>query len=492
MPAITYADFSGGLDRRLPVNVQDSSRLWVLRNAYITLGKRIRKRPGLRRVVSGLAGSYGLESINGSLCVFVDKGSSFVTPTGLTTYALDSAMSATIPFAPGNLMNVVQAVLFQGYVYVVALHASSFLTSSGTRVTLPVPRHHYLDSGVNTNIVDANCPQRESVTVAASRIFGIGGNVVRYCAAGNARDWTTASDAGFLGVSLQQDTRAECTAVGTFQDSLAVFFSEGIQVWDVAVSPSANQIRKRIFGVGCDKPYTLASWANDLAFLSPFGFRSVTVVEQTDRIDDTDVGVQIDPLVAADLATYAALPAGSVQPLFGIWIPQLGQYWTVIDQGSTSKAWVFTYSKSSKIACWSEFTFPVRISGITTKAGKVYARTADVLYEIDATQYTDDGTTFEVEVQMAFQDAKSPGVLKQVYGSDYVFEGSPTVSFKYDPTDLTKETIAQTLTGDTRPGDTVPVEVCAAALAPVFRHQADEAFEVSAVTLYYNLLGIQG
>jgi hypothetical protein len=35
----------GGLDRRLPVTVQDASRLWILRNAYITTGKRIKKRP---------------------------------------------------------------------------------------------------------------------------------------------------------------------------------------------------------------------------------------------------------------------------------------------------------------------------------------------------------------------------------------------------------------------------------------------------------------
>ena len=36
MPAITYADWSGGVDRRLPFGVQDANKLWTLQNAYIT------------------------------------------------------------------------------------------------------------------------------------------------------------------------------------------------------------------------------------------------------------------------------------------------------------------------------------------------------------------------------------------------------------------------------------------------------------------------
>ena len=42
MPAVSYLAFSGGLDRRLPINVQDASRLWTLRNAYVTTGKKIK------------------------------------------------------------------------------------------------------------------------------------------------------------------------------------------------------------------------------------------------------------------------------------------------------------------------------------------------------------------------------------------------------------------------------------------------------------------
>lgn len=550
MPAITYSDFSGGLDRRLDIKVQEANRLWTLRNAYITLGKRVRKRPGLKLEATGLTGSFGLEAISGRLKVFVDRGSSFSPPALADRIELDVPPSA----AGETLSRVHYGDLFSGFPYVVGEYtdgtlAHHYVDRSPTVVTVTIASpgvvtwaNHGLAAGreivlsttgalptgltagttyyvvspttnefsvaatpggaaINTSgaqsgvhtataptyITDTNCPNTISVTKAASRVFAIGGEVVRYCAAGNPRDWTTSADAGFLPASLQQDTKSSTTAVGTFQDSLVVFFSEGAQIWNVAVDPAGNALSKRIFGVGTEAPLSLASFASDLVFLSPFGFRSMTVQAISDRIDDTDVGVAVDDLVKPDLDLVAAQPDPE-QP-FGIWIHQLGQYWCVMDVGTTSKVWSYTYSKSSKIACWSEYEFPFLIRAITTLNGRVYLRTEDQLFSFDPLQFTDNGTLIDVEVQMAYQDAKSPGVAKQVYGGDFVLQGSPGVSFKYDPRDQDKETVSQTITGDTRPGDVIPVEVVAPAIAPVFRHSLDEAFELDALTLYYHLLG---
>lgn len=488
MPAITYNDFSGGLDRRLPINVQEASRLWILREAYITLGKRIKKRPGLRKVAEGLSGSYGLENVSGRLKVFIERDASFTPPLLVDAIELD------VPdgFDAGTLLDVAYADIFQGYPYVVAIHQDQF-NPGGGGPSIPVPayRHHYVDTDPSTVVVDVNCPQTISVTKAASRIFATAGEVVRYCAAGNPRDWTTADDAGFLPAALQQDTKSGCTAVGTFEDALVVFFDESAQVWDVAVDPTANALRKRIKGVGIDDaPLSTAGFAKDLVFMSPYGVRSMTVTENTDRIDDTDVGVAIDTLVVPDIAVSAAIE-GRVQT-FGVWIPQLGQYWLVLDRGITSKVWAYTFSRSSKIACWSEYTFPVHITGIATLAGKVYLRSEDALYEVAADQHTDDGELINLEVQMAFQNAKTPGVDKQFYGGDFVFEGTAEVSYKYDPRDLGKESIPQAINGDTAPGNMIPVELVCSTVAPVFRHAADEAFELSALSLYYNPLTTAG
>lgn len=553
MPAITYADFGGGLDRRLSVNSQDANKLWQLKNAYITLAKRIKKRPALRQVsTGGLTGSFGLKAVNGALCVFVDRGAAYTPPglSGLTVSKIE--LDPQTGFTIGSVR---YADLFQGYLYVVAAESSGgyrhhyvdnktstvTITNAAPGVvtwtahglqadqevrftttgTLPDPlvvgtKYYVRSPGVNdfqlasapggaaintttagsgvhtawipTYITDANCPHTaEHVTKAASRIFAPNGENVRYCAAGAARNWTTASDAGFLPAALQQDTKGHVKAVGTFQNYLVALFEDSAQLWSVAVDPSANAISKRLYGVGTKQPLSLASFFSDLVFMAPFGFRSMTVQVQTDRIDDNDVGVPIDSLVRPDIATTEALVDG--ERVRGYWISDLGQYWAVMQMGSYSKAWVYTFSKSSKVAGWSEYTFPVIIRDITSLAGKVYLRDNDHLYEVSDTQYTDAGTAVSVEVQMAFQDAKSPGVAKQVYGADVVATGAVSLSFKFDPRDTTLETGALTIPGDTRPGELLPVDVVSPAIAPVFRHSANETMSIDALTLYYHALG---
>lgn len=384
---------------------------------------------------------------------------------------------------------ILWAGMFQGYPYVVAQHRALItptyppgMSGSAALVWSHVPRHHYVDGTGSTLIADSNCPHGASVTKAASRLFSTGDDVVRYCAAGAARDWTTSSDAGFLGVSLQQDTTSDPTAVGTFEDALVVAFADGSQIWDVAVDPSANAIRKRMDGVGTKHPASMASFYRDLVFASPFGARSMSVQENVERIDETDVGVPIDPLVIEAQATHEA---GSVLPVFGVWLQQLGQYWLIYQDGTGSRVFAYSFSRSSKLAAWSEYTFPIVITGACSVGGKVYVRSAYSLYELDATQYTDDGAAIDVDVQMAFQDAKLPGVSKMFTGADFVFSGTATVSYLYDPSDVTKETVPQTVTGDSRAGTIVPVEVTAAAIAPRFRHSAAEAFSVDLATLYY-------
>jgi hypothetical protein len=491
MPAINYTEFSGGLDRRLPIGVQDANRLWVLRNAYVTKGRKLAKRPGLRLVSDQLSGSVGLTAIGGGLQVFAQTGSTYVPPTGVGLLLLDAYTLGS----GTSLVDVVYAGLFQGFPYVVGVHrtAASRPPAPPGQVALPgllvqdIPRHHYLDGGA-TLITDSNCPHGISVTKAAGRIFSIGDDVVRYCAAGAARDWTTVSDAGFLPVSLQQDTAADPTAVGTFEDTLVVFFADGTQVWDVATDPSANQIRRRMYGVGTVHPQSLATFYRDLTFAGTYGVRSMSVQESVDRFDETDVGVPIDPLVTAADESHAAT---TTRQVMAAWIPQFGQYWVVYGTASGSLVYAYSFSRSSKLAAWSEYTFPIAITGIATLAGKVYVRDATSLYELDPEQYTDNGTPVDVDIQMAYQDAKSPGVEKMFYGADYVFSGTVTVSYLYDPRDVTKETTVQSVTGDSRPSTIVPVEVSCAAIAPRFRHSADEAFTLDMASLYFHSLTVQ-
>lgn len=88
MAAITYKEWGGGLDRRLPLSVQDANRLWQLKNAYVSTGKKLVKRPGLRLVSADLGNSVGLVAMNGVPTVFVEEGLTFAPPAGVAAFTL--------------------------------------------------------------------------------------------------------------------------------------------------------------------------------------------------------------------------------------------------------------------------------------------------------------------------------------------------------------------------------------------------------------------
>lgn len=133
MPAISYSDFSGGLDRRLPINVQEANRLWVLRNASITVGKKIKKRPGLKAISTALTGSVGLAAVNGRLKVFAASGSSFVAPS-----AVDKVSLTNPALGPGQfLQRIYYASMFGGYMYVVAEYDPTGVYTGGGKSYIP-------------------------------------------------------------------------------------------------------------------------------------------------------------------------------------------------------------------------------------------------------------------------------------------------------------------------------------------------------------------
>ena len=115
MPAVTYNQFDGGLDRRLPIGVQEANKLWTLRNAYTTLGKRLHKRPCLKLLSTGLLGSFGLEAISGRLKVFCDTGATFTPPRLCDRINID-----TPPWTAGTLTKIHYADQFTGYPFIVA------------------------------------------------------------------------------------------------------------------------------------------------------------------------------------------------------------------------------------------------------------------------------------------------------------------------------------------------------------------------------------
>jgi hypothetical protein len=525
VPVLTFDDFAGGLDVRPAAALARPNILRVLTNAYITTGKAIRKRPCLAKEATLEPGTVGLKAFGGKLNTFYGQGAAINHAD--TRFVARRTPHWTSGDAPVKVHYCDQ---YNALAYVVVEYAG------------PVYRHHYLDdpgawaattayaanafirpitangfryevtaggggnSGavepawpttIGTTVVDgaltwtcrtfavtdANCPHTKETTKQAQKMFAKGatdGTTVRYCKTGDPRDWTAVSDAGFIPAGLYAKGSDQVTAIGPFQKSgLWIAFSDNSQVWGVDPNPANMALVDSIEGIGTNYYRAANPVSRDLFFLAQNGFRSVSLISITDNLQDNDVGSAIDKLVKDTIA--------STDDPMALYYPKLGQ--GVWINGAT--VWAYTFSRTSKISAWSKYTLPFTVDDATVLNQELYVRTGNDVYRLSDEVYKDGPLSIPlVDVQMFFQDGKSPGVAKQFTGVKIIGEGQWTLSYLYAVENQVLESLAYELPEISAMGEMHPVELMAERIAPHLTHQKDEAAELSALSLLFEKLGV--
>jgi hypothetical protein len=457
-----YDRFELGLDVRQGKTVSDANRLRVLKNANPTTGRFLEKRPCLKLIAALEAGTKGLKGGGGKLNTFYGAGS--------ITHANTLFSARLVPHPTAQAVAKAHYCdIFLGYLYVSIEYANGDVY------------HSYLDGTSPPRVTDVNCPHSKSVVKAVQSLFGPKGENVRFCKTDGARDWTTASDAGFLPVGLQAEGTTEPLGVGTRKEQLAVYFVDGVQIWNVDPDPSKMALASRVGGVGSRFPKTSKLISGDLFFLSDYGFKSITVTEFETNLRDIDIGSPIDDLIRATLTT-------TDDPL-SVYYQANGQYLTIFP----NYAWCFTFSRAGKLAGWSQITFPFVIDDATELNAKVYLRSGDNVYELDDETFKDGDSSIPlVEIEMPFVDMAKPGRRKQFSGFDFVGKGTAKVRFRLDPRKGKEHIITDWVEvsgDDTREGPQYPLVASVVSLAPIIHHQANEEFEMHALNFYYEDLG---
>lgn len=458
---ITFDRFEIGIDRRKGPNVADANRLRDCRNAYVTPGWAVQKRPGLVKVADLEAGTVGLVSGGGKLNTFYSSGSITHAHSLFEAHQLDH---------PNNVQirRIHKGFVFNGYLYVAAEYVD------GSRY------HHYLDGADPTRITDSNCPHSLSIEKLASKLFAVDGDVVRYSKTNDVRDWSEAGDAGFLATGLQAAGDDDCKAVGNYQGDLVAFFVDSAQVWEVDPDPLNMAFRQSV-DVGTRFPASVANLAGDVFFRGDHGYRSISLLALTNNLADVDVGSAIDDLVLAR--------ATPTDPM-ALYFAGGGQYLCANDDGIVD---VYSFSRTAKISAWSYYAYGTPWDAIANHDGRLYVRIGDAVYRMDRNGYTDDGELYECIVEFPLLDFKKPGVEKQILGMDLAMEGECEVAFKYQYVDGagTQEAMTdwQAVSGATHSGRVVPVEMVAQAVAPVFRARHDQPWRLDSFSFYYELLG---
>jgi len=371
----------------------------------------------------------------------------------------------------GEISGVSFADVFNGAIYVAAKYDNSDT------------KHHYIsgdkDATTGYIVVDENCPHSDANLINGSKLWSVDYDVVRYCATDAPTDWTTADDAGFLPTGTRAPGSEQAIALGDFQGQLVVFAVDAIQIWNIDPDPTQNSLDRIIGNVGARYPRSVQPVAGDLYFLTDVGFRSIAYQRYTENVEDVDIGTPIDDLVRPELAGLDDQGPHSVFYTGG------GQYWGFVDD----QIFVYTFSRTSKVAAWTRYTLPVTVDYAANLGGTLYLRSGDEVYKLDPDATDDDGTPYQVTVKMAFQSAQAPGVNKTFHGFDAVVEGSVDISHRFDPNNTTVESDAITVTGDSRIGQLFPCGITTTSIAPVFKNSTGTLERINAISYVYDKIG---
>lgn len=497
MSTYTLDDFRVGIDRRRSELVADDLGLVECKNAYVTTGYAIAKRPGLDKVspTNLTSGTVGLFIFNSKFYT-VSHTALSAHPT-LSGYGIGAGgISATITNLvlpnPASSVDLVERVwqflVFNRKLYVVVEYASGDI-------------RHFYPSGSSSDpvasdvITDANCPNTKSVVVQNSKIYAVGPNTagnayVRYSATEKPRDWTSPKDAsGPLGLpaGLESPDQDEIVALGTYKNSLIVFMTNNIQLWDTDTDPINSKLKMVVENAYTNYPNSIAKIGPDVIFLNRDGFSSVSQMLYTDDAQSVDIGAAIDDIVTPHLDTHdLAFPPKSIH------YSGFSQFMCIVEK----QIFVFTFSKASDVHAWSRYTTADDIVDIAAHRSYCFLRCVNsggfhYIYSFNPDSFQDGFSTplFDMNITNSFQTLRAAGRWKKVYGMDVLFNGVADFQHRYDARSPTEKTTAISLSGDSRPGQLIPVELMTTELSFDINQTANSTFQLNNINYYFDPLG---
>jgi hypothetical protein len=240
------------------------------------------------------------------------------------------------------------------------------------------------------------------------------GSLLRFSALDSATDWDDALEtAGFIDMSSEFSGADSLTALGVYQNNLAVFARRQTFVYFIDPDPAGNRQLQVLNNTGALSPMSVTSVGDlDVFYLSDTGVRSLRARDSSNSASVSDIGTPVDSLVVAAIKSLgdaaSALCASIIEPIDGRYL---------LGMGDT----VFAYShfNSSKVSAWTTYDFTV--TDFATLANRLYARSGDIVYLLGGAandEFADDGY-----VILPFLDAKKPADRKTWTGIDATLEG---------------------------------------------------------------------
>lgn len=295
--------------------------------------------------------------------------------------------------------------------------------------------------------VDAFTPGTFVRTIK-SKMYAVSDSLFHFSGVQAPTQWTTdAPGAGFVNMATQNSGSERLTAVARYQNLVAIFSPEVVQIWFVDPDPNLNQQSQVLENTGTECPLSVTKFGDtDVFYLDESGLRSLRARDSSNAAATTDIGVPVDDLLVAKLQGLDAEDRLSVTGLIN---PVDKRFWLIIKD----EIFVFSFYENAKVSAWSTYNLATTDGGVTTAFDaeqaivanrRVYIRSGTTIYAYGGLGATPAYDETEAEAWLPYLDANRPTAHKDWEGIDVALTGLWEIKAATQPTNLaTAEVVAR-------------------------------------------------
>lgn len=486
--------FGAGVDTRKDRETAPPGTFRDITNAHINPGGEIEKRKAFDKGFDLAAGlhatefedSFGLAALDNILYCFKDAASPDSTPPAawewpeagvgasfsgqiLRLQALSgSEYSLSTPGALA-LDTLVDWDIFDGKLYVVAKGGSA-----------GDPEHFYDGARVTAG-------KGTYIRTFKSKMYSVDDTKIYFSTVLDPTDWTTtASGAGSIESLAISSSTGALKGLEIYYDRLAVFSTDGVQIWFMDVDPALNTLIQVIRATSLAGIATPRQFGDgDVMFLAPNGIRSLNARDSSNAGSVSDVGSPIDREMNDKLVDEYDAYVNTSRTLLD---SNTGRYWLSFGD----EIWVLSYFPGPKVTGWSRYVpsydnTNLAVEEMVTCRNQPCLRTGDnAIYVYGGT----DGKTYDntlAEITFPYLNFGKPAHEKTMYAADLFCTGTWDLEINTNA-DFNEDFLpVLTTTGSTTDKGRASFNAIASHIALKCKSTSAERAVIGSVSVHYDL-----
>jgi hypothetical protein len=281
----------------------------------------------------------------------------------------------------------------------------------------------------------------DSVQTSKSKVYSTSGSVMFFSGVNAPDKWNTDTiGAGFIDMSSESSGSEELVGVARYQNMLAVFAKENVQIWFTDPDPTLYRQVQVLDNTGAVSNRSITRFGDtDLFYLDLSGLRSLKARDSSSAAATSDIGLPVDSLVIDKLLS---MTEDEQRNIIGLIEPRDKRFWLIMGD----QIFVFTYYADSKVSAWSTYKPGFVISDAIVFKRKLYVRSGNNIYVYGGPGSALVYDTTAAEAWLPYLDMSAPAGRKQVTAIDAAVRGAWDVSIAMDPNLQEAEELVATLT----------------------------------------------